>query len=456
MTIKNNSIKNKIVKKLIKIASVILIAAAPALPLSADEQPVPTVSVMPDMSFSLLSGKIDIIDSLDTVSSRWLPMENTASIEAAASFSNYPFEPLEGRRCLTALSDDADASVWRYINYEPASPLDLSAYNTFFYAVNVPRLSGGRTRTALMLYSADGAVFTVSADLTTETWNGVIADISDFEERFEISRVRIGVQHNYGRQANYPYSFQIDCLAASPDRYLARSLRFMSGSYLVYGGESTLSYDYNPMRMTVSVASILAAECFIEARLPSSDSFAAANSIRLRLANESSCTSVTMEYATPDSPVYAGNKPVTVNLVTGRDIAAYYFPIPDGPVTQIKFSFNGAAEGDIHIYSITPAEFYSPLPPGYSVLSDHGSLTTCRLTDDGKKILIAGTMTEAGVALYKNHVIELYELKPWQSNAYIFDGEASPVMSAAVASQFSFEINAADNINSRFVAAVNG
>ncbi|MHB1364609.1 MAG: DUF5722 domain-containing protein [Eubacteriales bacterium] len=421
----------------------------------------PAVTVITDISMPLLNGKIDMIDSLDTYASAslWSPSFNVADISAAASFTEYPFDPLEGSRCLRVVSSDADASSWRYINYDLAAPLDLSDYNNFFYAVNIPHLSEGISKTALMIYSSDGKVFNVIAGLTTESWNGVFADISAFEGRSEITRIRIGVQHSYGQQVNYPYSFQIDCLAASHDRFLARSVRFMSGSYLVYGGESSLAYMYNPMRIDISIASTLASKCFIESNILVKENFVSANTISIRLANESSCSSITMEYATSVSPVYTDNEPVTVNITGGTAITAYYFQLPAGEVTQVKFTFNGASEGNIHIYSITPVEYYTPLSREYASLTGtQGTVTSCRLTDGGRKIFISGTLTEAGVNRYSNSRIELYELESWQSNEYIFDSESKPIATTGVSSQFSFEISSADKnrslIHSKFIVVI--
>lgn len=416
------------------------------------EEELPRLTVVADTAMPHLAGKIDFIDTLDTYASEalWSASQNTDTVASAASFPDYPFDPMEGTRCIEAAGSNTGASLWRYAEYIPPEPIDLSGYAAFFCAVSVPYLSEGKTKILLSLYSAGNVVFSAVSYLTPETWNGVFADISEVEGRSEITGIRIGVQHAYPEAVNYAYSFRIDCLAASRDRYLARSVLFMSGSYLVYGGESSLSYTYNPMKIGVSISSTPASECFIESRILHPESFAAANAIRVRLANRSSCTAVTMHYATETSPVYADNRPVTAAADGGADITAYYFPLPPGGVTQVKFTFNGASEGKVDLYSITPVLFYAPLSGEYAHLySSRGKVNTCRLTDGGRKIFIAGTLTDEGVALYTGSRIELYELKPWQSSEYIFDSESIPIASAGVSAQFSFEIPSSDKTGSR-------
>jgi hypothetical protein len=166
-----------------------------------------------------------------------------------------------------------------------------------------------------------------------------------------------------------------------------------------------------------------------------------------------------MEYATADSPVYTDNEPVNVNITGGTTLMAYYFPLPSGDVTQVKFTFNGASEGSVDIYSITPVDYYTPFSSEYSALvSTKGSVTSCRLTDDGRKIIIGGTLTDAAVNAYSDSRIELYELQSWQNSDCIFSGESEPIASTGVASVFSLEITSAveerSRVCSRFAAVI--
>lgn len=421
----------------------------------------PEITVIANMSASALSGKADILDALDTyaAASFWSPSLNVASVTAVTSFPGFPFDPMEGIRCLNVVSEDTDASAWRYISYDPAGPVDLSGYNTFFFAINIPYLSAGTTKAVLLLYNREGNVYHAETELKVETWTGVFADISQLEERSEITRIRIGVQHQFGQAVNYAYNFQIDCLAASADRYLARSVLFLSGDYLVYGGESSLSFWNDPMKLSISIASTPASKCFIESKILGKELLTLANSVRVRLQNLSPCTSVTMEYSTPSSPVYTDNEPVTVNISGGSMIVPYYFPLPAGEVNQVKFTFNGASEGDIHIYSITPVSFYSPLDGENASLSKtFGTVTGCKLTDEGRKIVISGTVTEAGIRQYTDARIELYDLDSWQNNETVFDIETKPIAATGIAPQFSFEITSSEKsrnrINSKFIAVI--
>lgn len=421
----------------------------------------PRVNVIPDMAFSQLYGRADIIDSADTpaAASLWKPAANTDAVTSITAFSDYPFDPFEGSRCYNITGSQVDASLWRYIDRVYKTPLDLTDYNTFFYAINCRNLSEGETVTSLTFYSSKGSVFSVNAPITAECWNGVFTDISDFSGRSEITRIRIGIRHSYTGNVIYQYNFQVDCIAASRDPALVRTVRFMSGNYMIYGGESSLTWSYDPPKMSIGINTTLASKCFIESgKLTPEITGDDINAVQIRLVNNSACTAVIMEYATSGSPVYTDNTPVRVNITPGNVLMAYYFPLSADNVTQIKFTFEGTSDGFIDIYSITPVAHYSPLTQNNDVSDSKGSISSCRLSDDGRKIIITGTLTEAAVNAHRGSRIELYELEPWQKNEYIFDAGSKPLLSAGITKEFTFETDLKDKdrsrICSRFAAVI--
>lgn len=423
----------------------------------------PNALVIPCFSTAYIKNRADIIDTLDTPTSvsLWQPSANVISVSAETSFADCPFEPAEGSRCLNAVGADVDASLWRYIKRSYEEPLDLSAYSTLMLALSVRRLSDGDYTAAVTLTSVKGISKRYTVALTPECWNAVMLDLTGFSGSDAISEIRVGIKHDYPQSVNYSYNFQLDCVAASTDRYLARTAVFMSGAYNIYGGESRLSYGYDPMSMTLNIASTLASRCFIESGALTDGIFTDGEAIRVRLVNESDCDSVTLEYATAAQPDYSQNPAQTVALSIDREIQSLYFDTPDFSPTQIRLTFNNVAQGTLTIYSITPFSYYSPIDSEYSaLLSNNGGISSCRISDDGKKVVIRGFLNESAAQSYKNSSVELYELLPYEANETIYSDDTSPTATVSVSEQFEFELPLYDDrdghsrLCSRFAAVL--
>ena len=414
----------------------------------------PDSIVIPDIAMSALKGRVDIIDSIDTnrAAANWRPFLNVTSSVAETSFPSYPFEPMEGSRCLVVTgAKTTPSSDWQYIERTFGVPLDLSGYRSFFYAVSVDSYPGVAYEASIEFFTESGTSKLYSAAVTPESWNGIFCDISTLGGRDKIERIRIGVKCGYpDAPADHIYAFRVDCIAAQSDRNLPLETQFMSGTYSIYGGESRLRQLYDPLRMEINISTTLASKCFIESGLLTRDLFSSANAVRLRMANMSSCSAVVMQYATSASPAYESNPEVRIEISPGSIVNAYYFNFPADDVIQVRFTFEGASDGDIVIYSITPVNTYSPMPESYPAeYSTMGELISCRLSEDGSKIIISGRLNSNLVSAYKNSLLAVYELQACDSVPQILSGELQPAEAPAVAPATDFQITINSHIGER-------
>ncbi len=472
MFIACNSSKKYIFLKAGKKISVLILLAALCnmiLPLcikAENPDPVnPDSIVIENIAMSALKERIDIIDSIDTnrALSNWKPALNIESLSAESSFPQYPLEPMEGSRCLYIIGTETDGAVWHNVERSFSEPIDLSGYNTFFFAVSAGDSENITYEISLQFFSETLASKHYTAEITSGIWNGIITDISDFESRQSVDRIRFGIKiKNTGTDYKYVYNFRLDCIAASSDANLASAVQFMSSGYSIYGGESKLSYLYDPQAMKIDIASTLASRCFIESTILTRNLFSSNDAVRVRLANNSTCNSIIMQYATISSPTYEANPEIKIeltgeansSLIGKANVNTYYFKLPADDVQQVKFTFDGASSGEITIYSITPVYLGYGIPEQY--LKDQNlisgcEITSCRQNENGDKIIITGKLNASLVTAYKNSMLAVYELQAYEDLSEIFKDSKQPAEnpSVYVSQDFTITINALSGKRSR-------
>jgi len=465
---KKETINRIISSVMVLVTLTMLILTFPIFVFAADiSDNYPDTVVMPYFSSNYIKNRVDIIDSFDTPTSiaAWIPVQNVTGISAESSFAESPYKPVEGSRCLHVKGSLDNLQSWRYIerNYNE-HPLDLSKYSAFMIAVSCPDIFDTEYRALIQFTSEDGTIKRFFADITPDTWNAVVCDISDFTGRSSITSIRIGIQYknaNLESGSFSSYNFQVDCMAVSENRFLGRALWFLEGNYNLWSANMNIEYSYSPMKMTLSILPALRNEYLIYTDTLAEGLFNSADAVKIRLINKSECNSISIEYTTRDDSQTDTIITKTENIIKSDELQTVYFSIPETDIEQLSFIFRGGNEGNIEIYSITPVSFYSPLDKNdtsSASATSSGSIISCKITSDKKKILIEGKLSEDFVASNKNCSILLYEIEPFEKNDYIFKDEAKHIASTSISQNFSFEIPLYDaersRITSRFAAVI--
>jgi hypothetical protein len=168
--------------------------------------------------------------------------------------------------------------------------------------------------------------------------------------------------------------------------------------------------------------------------------FDGANSIKMKIYNNSNCTAVTYYYTTTRYNSFSPERSsvLPIEKITSGDNTpmpqVFYFPLPSTPIDQIRIVFNGATEGDIQISSITPSSSYVPTATG------HGSVDECYITSDASAIIVTGTLTDAAYEEYRNMRLELYALEINESDEDINNANVTPLANVRTDRSFSFSV----------------
>jgi|GEM_PF-1263183 len=399
-----------------------------------------TAAVIPDISKSLITSQLDYrIDNFNGAASNWIAGENVQSLDNAQIIAPYPFAPFEGLGCLAVQSAPAVLNGWRYITKNFGSEYNLSESNVIFAAVNLPELAVSYDVMLIM----DGYTST-AASCKPGKWNGIFFDISNYSGKSELTSITIGVRCNSPENYNSEYIYYIDTVGAFRNADIVSTMRYLSSDYYTSGGSLIKSAD----RMTLEIND---ENPYIETYSfnPEILSDPNINSIKIKLKNNSDCQAVSFYYTTPRNPSFSQERSYITAMETDGDIQICYFPLTAGSVDQIRILFNGAAQGNIEIYSITPSSSYIPMTTGY------GTVDECTIAANKKEINVSGTLSEDAYDDFRGIYLELYALGIHEDESNVINHNLTPVAQVRADRSFSFAIPFDSNvqylISSKFV-----
>ena len=418
----------------------IIIAVMIFLQLNITASVLSSAVIIPDISKSLITSQLDYrIDNFNSSASNWTAGENVQLLDNAQVIAPYPFAPFEGLGCLSVQSAPSVLNGWRYITKNFVSGYNLSESNIIFAAVNLPDLAVSYDVTLIM----DGYTSTASG-CKPGKWNGVFFDISDYAGKSAVTSITIGVRFNSPDNYNSEYIYYIDTIGAFRNADIVSTMRYLSSDYYTSGGSLIKGTD----RMTLEIND---ENPYIETYSfnPEILSDPNINSIKIKLKNNSDCKAVSFYYTTPRNPAFSQERSYITATETDGDIQICYFPLTAGSVDQIRILFNGATQGEIEIYSITPSSSYIPTATGY------GTVDECTIAANKKEINVSGTLTEDAYEDFRGIYLELYALGIHEDVANVINHNLTPVAQVRADRSFSFAIPFDDNvrhlISSKFI-----
>lgn len=140
----------------------------------------------------------------------WEAEDNVDEVSSVESFSNSPYGPVLGSYVLEAKFPTMAADVWRTVAVEPATALDMSAADKFFYYINSYGGSGGTGyETRLRLYSGT-EVLERSFSMNADSWNRIETDITGWPFSDEVTKIEISFRSVGTSNTWYGSRFQLD------------------------------------------------------------------------------------------------------------------------------------------------------------------------------------------------------------------------------------------------------
>lgn len=436
--------KGKIImKKLyIGIFTIVFMMVFPQIYINASTG-IPAV-VIPDISESLITSQLDFrIDNFNSESiSGWQANQNVQSLSVTQSIAPYPFSPFEGNGCLSVQSSPAILNGWRRVTKTYNIPYNLSESNVFFIAVNLPDLAD----TYDVMLIMDGYTSTATG-CKPGTWNGIFFDISNYDNKSEITSFTIAVRYNSEINYNSEYVYYIDMVGGFRNLNIVNAIKYLSSDYYTSGGTLLTGENY----MTLEV---IDENPYIETYSfnPEILNDSKINSIKIKLKNNSDCQAISFFYTTSRNPSFSQERSYIIAAENNGDTQTCYFPLSSGSIDQIRILFNGATTGDIEIYSITPSSSYIPLASGY------GTVDECTIGANKRAINISGTLTEDAYNDFRGMYLELYTLDINEPPENIFNRNLNPIAQVRVDRSFVFSVPLDDNktlISSKFIVIVN-
>ncbi|MBR4293253.1 MAG: hypothetical protein IKT54_06540 [Clostridia bacterium] len=470
-----------------------LLALILALPLSvAAEEIVPDTAetspsahqtvVVPNFEYSFVKGRATVIDTCDIVGP-WLWGENVSGVLPTTSLDSYPFVSADQSGCIRVRGDGVKGGEWVTIKRTLDNGVDYSRYKNLIFTVCSDHIGEGDIYAMVELRGQKAVVEESEVELVgeeenteelpfeevrrfeseplfSETWNGLICDISDWEGASSVVEITIGLCFVPYEQSDilYNVNYNIDFFAGAESENFEREVYFMSDSYSASGTDNSVSFSSDPVMMTLGISYSRAEQCALYSGALPEGIMDSADALKIRLANYSSCSKMTLEYATATQPSYKQNPAISVSLDSSAGMQSIYFRLPDKKITELKISFDSESDGIIEFYSISPASYYAPIDKRLGeAVSGEGYITSCKL-DDSQNIMIRGALSDVGVSAYKGLKVQLYELTGNMPTEKLFDGSLRPLKSVAASSALTFEIPLYDGqrsrISSRFALAV--
>ena len=435
--------KNKIQVK--KIPAVLLIAAALvtalSLPYTASAAGTNSLSVLPDLYAGMLEGLADtLIDGFDSTVDvqRWTVSGSVSALSAVTSFAALPGEPFSGIRCLEA--EAAATGSWGYIARSYDVPLDLSGENTLFCALALPDDDAAYYVSLSLSTASDGSI-SRNARASGGSWNGLFLDISSLKGKDQITKIQIGVRQIANNGTAESFRFHVDTLKTSSSVNLAADVRFLTANYIQYGLTANFIDGNTGMQLTFENS---AATPFIETYSLMHDAFAESNALRIKLINRSDCTAVRVYYTSEENPEFDIKMSCTSAIdAQSAAVQTCYFPVDLNLAGQIRIEFTNATQGDIQIESIMPVSYYH----GYD--GELGELVSCKVADNGRELIVRGTMTAEAVSKYRNTRLYLYELKSYVDEKTADYASLEPVTQSNPAEDFTLKFQLYDGQRSR-------
>lgn len=314
-----------------------------------------------------------------------------------------------------------------YAVAELAAPRDCGGNETLQVICCVAAEAGstGLYYFNLTLYAGENTLISEVA-LPANQWCAVNLDIGSWTCRDAITRIELRLNRVGGSgTANLQFAhLRID---EPMDEGLRE--RFLTDHFTARGCTVLMSRGVEMAYLVVTDNSPMLTSTVLVPR-----SQTETNALRLVFDNETSCKSVTLQYAY--SPDGANAHTLTLDVDTGRQICL--FEVPNAAeVRYIHLSFTGAKEGLITLRALNAVSIYET---GITAL---GTVAECVVSEDGRHISVKGTVAHDIMIANRDNRLALFRLDAWETvEDALTDGRA-PDAVADISIRYEFKLSLA-------------
>ena len=390
---------------------VLLACLCICMPVSADEAQIAAVRVERGIDPQQLE---DGVILLDADRNRWRGPDGELLVRTPATY--------DGMTVYTLPSYLLENIDFAYVDF--ASPLDLSRHQTLRLVCQgnaSGRVDGAQFVTVTLVAGEERLA--ASATVTVNDWCTVVIDIGSFPARDRLERIEL--------QFTGAADLQFIHLQTDEEMDAGLQNRFLTDDFTARGGKVFLSPHADMGYFVVTDNSpMLTATVLVPARQTET------NALRFVFDNETACRSVTLQYAY--SADGANARSLNHAVGEGRQICLFEVPNADR-VRYVRIIFTGAGEGLVTLRALNAVSVYD------NDIEHLGTVTECVIADDGRQIVVRGTVAhDIMISNRKNH-LALFAVQPWETVDEVLCDGRKPIATADISIRFAFSIPFAEH-----------
>lgn len=346
--------------------------------------------------FALKNVKSKELNTFSETNEGWDSDSSKVNVTLTEKIKVFPFSPLTDGGSLVVRTANALSGQRYYIEKTYQDSLDLSLYSAMVFSINCTDVEDAKYGVRIEMYS-DADVFVFTDAIESECWNGVFVDMSTWEGRQRINKIRVAVSYESQTVPSSDFEYYIDSIVLSESTG-AYSLASIGAQYYdVIGGMSGYSdgvYVLNGVGDELTLQSVNFAY----------KDMGEANSLKIDFYTEGLCQGIRL-FVKRGGNEFAEEVYRTVNV--SKNYGSSYLSLEGDNIQEIRLVFEGVKMDTVKVYGISPCSSYS--------LGDKTALgiDTCVLNSGTEEIIIRGSVDKDNIAdggeiyLYANELCDV-------------------------------------------------
>ncbi len=346
--------------------------------------------------FALKNVESRVLNGFSETNEGWDSDSTKVNVTLTEQIKAFPFGSLTGEGSLVVRVDNALSGQKYYIEKSYLDSLDLSLYSAIVLSMNCTEIEGAKYGVRVEMYS-DADTFIFTDELECEGWNGVFVDVSAWEGRQRINKIKIAVNYESQFVPSADFEYYIDSIVLSENSG-AYSLASVGAQYYnIVGG--TGSYSGGAYTIT-EVNDELALESYNFAY----KNMEKANSIRVDFYTEGLCQNIRL-FVKRGENEFSEAFYRSVNV--SKNYCSAYLSLEGDNIREIRLLFEGVKMDTVKVYGISPCSSYS-----VKEKSTIG-IDTCVLNSGTEEIIIRGSVNKDNIDdggeiyLYANELCDI-------------------------------------------------
>ena len=313
---------------------------------------------------------------------------NDGYVTVSEKTNAFPYSSLTDEGCLIYRNESTKTNSYEYITKTYKDALDLSEFSHMVVPVNCIAVEESESYEVLIELRSQNGSFSATEYIKPERWNGVLVDISSFEQRNSINSIRIAVRFEKRDNSSSYFEYYIDSIGVLNNENAINSFVLSADNYIIDGNMVVSSGGKIKVDATTQSFSI-------ESQNFSYKDLGKSNCLRVDFSSESACMGVSLTTYNSGGTVVDENYAKTEKYDSFYTV---YLPIINKDISKIKLTFDMMKENAVEITSIVPYSTY------LSDSGDEGKIDTCAVDIKSETIIVK----VSGVEEYQQKEIYLY------------------------------------------------